>query len=228
MQDILTSNPVPRIDRPRVKEKELRYLKHSQVIRLLRSVHDTRDRLIIRLIYATGVRVSELCAIQVEDIDIDDQVIRVRGKGGKIRMVFVDQETLDDIGQAIADRLIGPLFSVNRVNPSLPEPSSTYSASMLLPALPPTRSDTAMQVSSTGDPRTSVWFRRISGTRLLRQPRYISIQILRNDGRSIGTFSRLLLPPGSLPTNYGFRQATELRMNEQHEKDYTNSRRFMA
>jgi len=110
MQDVLTSNPVPRIDRPRVKEKELRYLKHSQVIRLLRSVPDTRDRLIIRLIYATGVRVSELCAIQVEDIDIDDQVIRVRGKGGKIRMVFVDQETLDDIGQAIADRLIGPLF----------------------------------------------------------------------------------------------------------------------
>lgn len=110
MQDILDANPVPRIDRPRVKDKEIRYLKHSQVIRLLRSISDPRDRLIVRVIYATGVRVSELCSINVEDIDIDDQMIRVHGKGGKIRMVFVDQETLDDIDTIIGDRLSGPLF----------------------------------------------------------------------------------------------------------------------
>ncbi len=110
MQDILSANPVPRIDRPRVKDKEIRYLKHSQVIRLLRSIPDIRDRLIVRIIYATGVRVSELCSIRVEDIDMDDQMIRVRGKGGKIRMVFVDQETLDDIDASIGDRLSGPLF----------------------------------------------------------------------------------------------------------------------
>lgn len=110
MQDILSANPVPRIDRPRVKDKELQYLKHSQVIRLLRSIPDSRDRLIVRIIYATGVRVSELCSINVEDIDIDDQMIRVRGKGGKIRMVFVDQETLDGIDIIIGDRLTGPLF----------------------------------------------------------------------------------------------------------------------
>jgi len=110
MQDVLTVNPVPRIDRPRVKDVELRYLKHSQVIRLLRSIPDPRDKLIVRIIYATGVRVSELCSINVEDIDIDDQMIRVRGKGGKIRMVFVDQETLDEIDLMVDDRLSGPLF----------------------------------------------------------------------------------------------------------------------
>lgn len=110
MQDVLAVNPVPRIDRPRVKDVELRYLKHSQVIRLLRSIPYSRDRLIVRIIYATGVRVSELCSINVEDIDIDDQMIKVRGKGGKIRMVFVDQETLDEIDLMVADRLSGPLF----------------------------------------------------------------------------------------------------------------------
>ena len=110
MQDVLAANPVPRIDRPRVKDVELRYLKHSQVIRLLRSIPDSRDRLIVRIIYATGVRVSELCSINVEDIDIDDQMIRVKGKGGKIRMVFVDQETLDEIDLMVADRFTGPLF----------------------------------------------------------------------------------------------------------------------
>jgi site-specific recombinase XerD len=110
MQDLLDANPVPRIDRPRVKDKEIRYLKHSQVIRLLRTIPDPRDRLIVRIIYATGVRVSELCSIRVEDVDVDDQMIRVSGKGGKIRMVFVDPDTLDDIEEHIGDRLSGPLF----------------------------------------------------------------------------------------------------------------------
>ncbi|WP_300037717.1 tyrosine-type recombinase/integrase, partial [Methanospirillum sp.] len=110
MQDILEVNPVPRIDRPRVKDTELTYLKHSQVIRLLRSIPDPRDQLIVRIIYATGVRVSELCSINVEDIDSDDRMIRVKGKGGKIRMVFVDQETLDEIDSIIGNRLSGPLF----------------------------------------------------------------------------------------------------------------------
>jgi site-specific recombinase XerD len=35
----------------------------------------------IRIIYATGVRVSELCTMNVEDVDFDDQMIRVLGKG---------------------------------------------------------------------------------------------------------------------------------------------------
>ncbi|HWQ68321.1 MAG TPA: site-specific tyrosine recombinase/integron integrase [Methanospirillum sp.] len=110
MQDILDANPVPRVERPRIKNKELRYLKHSQVIRLLRSIQDPRDRLIIRIIYATGVRVSELCSINVEDIDTDDHTIRIHGKGGKIRMVFVDEDTLDEIDLKIGNRLSGPLF----------------------------------------------------------------------------------------------------------------------
>jgi len=110
MQEALDVNPVPRIDRPKVKEKELKYLKHSQVMRLLQSIPDDRDRLMIRIIYATGVRVSELCMMSVEDVDFDDQMIRVLGKGGKIRMVFVDEETLDEIAVLVGTRLSGPLF----------------------------------------------------------------------------------------------------------------------
>lgn len=110
MQEVIDANPVPRLDRPKVKEKELRYLKHSQVMRLLNTITQERDKLLIRLIYATGVRVSELCTINVEDIDFDDQMIRVSGKGGKIRMVFVDEDTLDDIAAITGNRLSGPLF----------------------------------------------------------------------------------------------------------------------
>ena len=78
VQGVLESNPLPAVDRPRIKEKELKYLKHNQVMLLLQSIpdEDARDRLIIRLIYATGVRVSELCGINISDVDFAFDVIK--------------------------------------------------------------------------------------------------------------------------------------------------------
>lgn len=109
-QGAISQNPLGAIERPRIKEQELVYLKHDQVLKLLDSIEDQRDRLIIRTIYATGVRVSELCSIRIEDIDFADHTIRVKGKGGKIRVVFSDDETLADIRAYIGERTSGPLF----------------------------------------------------------------------------------------------------------------------
>ena len=109
-QGAVIANPMLGVERPRIKNQELKYLKHSQVIRLLNTIENERDRLIVRLIYATGVRVSELCAINVEDIDFEEQTIRVKGKGDKIRTVFVDEETLDVINGFIGNTIQGPLF----------------------------------------------------------------------------------------------------------------------
>ena len=109
-QGVITANPMTGIERPKIKDQELRYLKHSQVLRLIASIEDDRDRLIVRAIYATGVRVSELCGMNIEDIDFEDETIKVRGKGGKIRIVFVDHETLEEISRFIGNRIEGPLF----------------------------------------------------------------------------------------------------------------------
>jgi integrase/recombinase XerC len=109
-QGAVAANPMLTVERPRIKNQELKYLKHSQVTRLINTVEDDRDRLIVRLIYATGVRVSELCAINVEDIDFEEHTIRVKGKGDKIRIVFVDEETLAEIERFIGNRIEGPLF----------------------------------------------------------------------------------------------------------------------
>lgn len=48
---------------------------------------ELRDQAIMELLYATGVRVSELCALDVDDVDRDRRVIRVMGKGRKERSV---------------------------------------------------------------------------------------------------------------------------------------------
>jgi len=109
-QEVVRANPLTGIDRPRIKQQEVKYLKHNQVLRLIDSIEDTRDKLIVRTIYATGVRVSELCNINIEDIDFDEHTIRIRGKGDKIRTVFVDEETLGEISKFIGNRIIGPLF----------------------------------------------------------------------------------------------------------------------
>ena len=47
-----------------------------------------RNRLIIELFYATGIRVSELCNVKLEDINFDKKQIKILGKGQKFRLVF--------------------------------------------------------------------------------------------------------------------------------------------
>ncbi|MDO8873817.1 MAG: tyrosine-type recombinase/integrase [Methanoregula sp.] len=109
-QGAVSTNPLMGIERPKIKQQDVKYLKHNQVIRLIDSIEDPRDKLIVRTIYATGVRVSELCEINIEDIDFDEHTIRIRGKGDKIRIVFVDDDTLADILKFIGNRIVGPLF----------------------------------------------------------------------------------------------------------------------
>lgn len=109
-QDVVSINPLLGIDRPRIKQQEIKYLKHNQVLRLIDSIDDPRDKLIVRTIYATGVRVSELCNMNIEDIDFDEHTIRIRGKGDKIRLVFVDEDTLAEILKFVGTRITGPLF----------------------------------------------------------------------------------------------------------------------
>ena len=109
-QEAVTANPMMGIERPRIKQQEIRYLKHSQVMRLIDAIEDPRDKLIVRTIYATGVRVSELCSINIEDIDFEEHTIRIKGKGDKIRIVFLDDETLGAIRTFIGTAVEGPLF----------------------------------------------------------------------------------------------------------------------
>ena len=120
LQKVVDKNPLADMERPRVKDKELVYMKHSQVLDLLASIPDMRDHLIVRTIYATGVRVSELSGIRLEDIDFEGYTIRVKGKGGKIRTVFIDRETLAGIREFAGERKEGPLFPGQMGNPISP------------------------------------------------------------------------------------------------------------
>lgn len=63
-----------------------------------------RNKLILTLLYSTGLRVSELIKLEIKSIDYDERTIRVRGKGEKDRIVIFDDETLELIDEYLEKR----------------------------------------------------------------------------------------------------------------------------
>ncbi len=63
----------------------------------LRTIQGRRDKAILDLFFSTGLRVSELCNLKKDDINLEKSEFSVVGKGGKVRVVFLDQEARESI-----------------------------------------------------------------------------------------------------------------------------------
>lgn len=92
-KNIVLNNPFNYVNLPKKEVKLPRYLSYEELLEIFHNLeiknnYDLRDRLILELMYATGVRVSELVNIKVSDITISNQSIRVFGKGSKERIVY--------------------------------------------------------------------------------------------------------------------------------------------
>ncbi|MDQ0849807.1 integrase/recombinase XerC [Arthrobacter sp. B3I9] len=95
-EDLIDSDPALRLKAPR-REKSLPGVLHQgQVLRLVEGAESAaveggplplRNRAMVELLYATGVRVGELAGLDVDDLDPDRRTLRVLGKGNKERTV---------------------------------------------------------------------------------------------------------------------------------------------
>jgi integrase/recombinase XerD len=68
-------------------------------------VGSRRDRALLEFLYGTGARVSETVGVDLGDLDLDDKVARVTGKGSKQRLVPMGTKTVEAIWQWLPDRL---------------------------------------------------------------------------------------------------------------------------
>ena len=88
----LRRNPAEVVSSPRLGKQLPTYLSESEVSQVMdvdqeATLKNLRDRAILELLYASGLRVSELVGLDASDLDHGEQLVRVLGKGGKERIV---------------------------------------------------------------------------------------------------------------------------------------------
>ncbi|AHF07537.1 tyrosine recombinase XerC [Desulfitobacterium metallireducens] len=98
----LDHNPVQRISSPKLGKKLPDFLYLEQMEKLLKTpdcatVLGARDQVVLELLYGSGLRVSELAGLNQEDVDQDQMLLRVRGKGKKERIVPMTEYALKAI-----------------------------------------------------------------------------------------------------------------------------------
>jgi tyrosine recombinase XerC len=120
----LDSNPLMAVSLPKADKRLPVFLTTTQIDTLLRAPHEAkpekqapswmpwRDAAILELFYSSGLRLAELAALDVRDIDPHNETVRVLGKGSKERIVPVGEPALDAIQQYRARAKVpaGPLF----------------------------------------------------------------------------------------------------------------------
>lgn len=98
-----------KIELAKQPQRDLEFMDEPELERLLNApegedFQDLRDRAMMELLFSTGLRVSELCALDRDNIDLDRGMFSVRGKGSKIRVVFISESAKDALREYLKER----------------------------------------------------------------------------------------------------------------------------
>ena len=123
----ISQDPTIQIQSPKLPRSLPKSLNEDEVVALLNAPDidepiGLRDRAMLELLYACGLRVSELVGIKTTEVSVSDGVVRVTGKGSKTRLVPMGEEAVDWILRYLAEarpailqkRLCNALFVTNR------------------------------------------------------------------------------------------------------------------
>lgn len=107
------------ISAPRLTRRIPYVLSHAEIEELLRQPDETpaglRDRAMLELAYSTGMRVSELCGLRSEAIDREQRFARIRGKGGRERIVPIGTKAFEALARYVAEAR--PLLAAGAPSP---------------------------------------------------------------------------------------------------------------
>ena len=118
LEGIMETDPTELLESPSVGSRLPSVLSLEEIDALIAAMEDTptgrRNRAIVETMYGCGLRVSELCALQISHIDFRNAVMLIRGKGSKERLVPVNEVALTRIKNYVdTDRNDVPIASVD-------------------------------------------------------------------------------------------------------------------
>jgi integrase/recombinase XerD len=98
-EGMIEHDPTAELRGPRKTQRLPRVLTRDEVARLLREPKGSdplalRDRALLEVMYACGLRVSEAVGLELTDLDLDERMLRARGKGSKERLVPVGRQAV--------------------------------------------------------------------------------------------------------------------------------------
>ena len=109
---LLAADPAARLQVPKAHRTLPAVLRQDQALAAMAAAKSgaeqgdplaLRDRLIVEMLYATGIRVSELCGLDIDDVDTRHRLVRVLGKGNKQRTVPFGVPAADALRAWLAD-----------------------------------------------------------------------------------------------------------------------------
>ncbi len=93
------------IKTPKIPKKIPTVLTRDEILRMIELTKNKKHRLIIKLLYSTGIRLSELTNLKIKDIDLNEGIVWIRkGKGAKDRMVIMSKKLAEELREYIKDR----------------------------------------------------------------------------------------------------------------------------
>jgi len=110
-EDLIEHDPTAMAVAPRRDQTIPVFLSEQEITRLIETPNTgdplgRRDRAILELFYASGLRLSELVAVDMEDLNLSGRMVRVMGKGRKERLLPFNQSAADAIRVWMKDRAV--------------------------------------------------------------------------------------------------------------------------
>ena len=122
-EKITDTNPVIGINSPKRQKKLPEVLSEQEIEQILNTVDIStpsgfRNRTILELLYATGMRISELCSLTFQNLNLDNNEITVFGKGQKERIVLVSKRAKDFLNDYLstARPLVAKGFEISKAS----------------------------------------------------------------------------------------------------------------
>ena len=103
------------IKTPKNSKKIPVVLSKDEVKRLIAAASTQKSRLVMILLYSSGIRLSECINMQLKDFELDDKIAWVRkGKGGKDRMIILSEQFIAEFRQFLAEKRVKSYVFANR------------------------------------------------------------------------------------------------------------------